>query len=66
MRTVDGSDTASSLDHRQLHLVLDNYAAHKHPNVKAWPWLNLVEGHPFIWTKPADDVLDKIKRKRTR
>ena len=44
---------------RQLHLVLDNYAAHKHPNVKAWlaanprihihftptsgSWLNLVE-----------------------
>jgi transposase len=101
---------------RQLHLVLDNYAAHKHPNVKAWlaanpriqvhftptsaSWLNLVEVwfsiierqaihrgsfpsvrdlmikirefingwnsrcHPFIWTKPADDVLDKIKRKK--
>jgi transposase len=44
---------------RQLHLVMDNYAAHKHPNVKAWlagnprihihftptsaSWLNLVE-----------------------
>ena len=101
---------------RQLHLVLDNYAAHKHPNVKAWlaanpriqvhftptsgSWLNLVEVwfsiierqairrgsfpsvrdlmikirefingwnsrcHPFLWTKPADDVLDKIKRKK--
>jgi transposase len=100
---------------RQLHLVMDNYAAHKHPNVKAWlaanpriyvhftptsgSWLNLVEVwfsiierqaihrgsfpsvrdlmikirafingwndrcHPFIWTKPADQVLDKIKRK---
>ena len=44
---------------RDLHLVMDNYAAHKHPNVKAWlaanprihvhftptsgSWLNLVE-----------------------
>jgi transposase len=101
---------------RELHLVMDNYAAHKHPNVKAWladnpriqvhftptsgSWLNLVEVwfsiierqaihrgsfpsvrdlmikirafisgwndrcHPFIWTKPADQVLDKIKRKK--
>ena len=22
--------------------------------------------HPFIWTKPADEILDKIKRKRSR
>jgi len=95
---------------RELHLVMDNYAAHKHPNVKAWlaanprihvhftptsgSWLNLVEVwfsiiekqaihrgsfpsvrdlttkigafingwndrcHPFIWTKPADQILD--------
>jgi transposase/DNA-binding CsgD family transcriptional regulator len=101
---------------RQLHLVMDNYAAHKHPNVGAWlaanpriqvhftptsgSWLNLVEVwfsiierqaihrgsfpsvrdlmikirafingwndrcHPFIWTKPADQVLEKIKRKK--
>jgi len=44
---------------QQLHLIMDNYAAHKHPNVKAWlaanprihihftptsgSWLNLVE-----------------------
>src|SRR5215211_6911239 len=44
---------------RQLHLVMDNYAAHKHPHVQAWlaanpriqvhftptsgSWLNLVE-----------------------
>jgi transposase len=101
---------------RELHLVMDNYAAHKHPNVKVWlasnprihvhftptsgSWLNLVEVwfsiiekqaihrgsfpsvrdlmikirdfingwnnrcHPFIWTKPADQVLDKVKRKR--
>jgi transposase/transposase-like protein len=101
---------------RELHLVMDNYATHKHPNVKTWlaanprihvhftptsaSWLNLVEvwfsiierqairrgsfgsvrdlmikirafitgwndrKHPFIWTKPADHILDKIKRKR--
>jgi transposase len=101
---------------RELHLVMDNYAAHKHPNVRAWlggnprihvhftptsgSWLNLVEVwfsiierqaihrgsfpsvrdlmikirafingwndrcHPFIWTRPADQVLGKIKRKK--
>ena len=101
---------------RELHLVMDNYAAHKHPNVRAWlagnrrihvhftptsgSWLNLVEVwfsiierqaihrgsfpsvrdlmikirafingwndrcHPFIWTKPADQVLERIKRKK--
>ena len=100
----------------ELHLVMDNYAAHKHRNVNAWlagnprihvhftptsgSWLNLVEVwfsiierqaihrgsfpsvrdlmikirafingwndrcHPFIWTKPADQVLEKIKRKK--
>jgi transposase len=102
---------------QQLHLIMDNHAAHKHPKVKAWlaanpriqvhftptsgSWLNLVEvwfgiierqaihrgtfrsvrdlmikirqfidgwnhrKHPFIWTKTADDILDKINRKRT-
>ena len=101
---------------REVHLVMDNYAAHKHPNVNAWlagnprihvhftptsgSWLNLVEVwfsiierqaihrgsfpsvrdlmikirafingwndrcHPFIWTKPADQVLERIKRKK--
>ena len=100
----------------ELHLVMDNYAAHKHPNVKDWlaanprihvhftptsgSWLNLVEvwfgiierqairrgvfpsvrdlilkirafidgwnrrRHPFIWTKPANEILTKINRKR--
>jgi transposase len=102
----------------ELHLVMDNYAAHKHPNVIAWlagnprihvhftptsgSWLNLVEVwfsiierqaihrgsfpsvrdlmikirafingwndrcHPFIWTKPADQVLEKSNVKRPR
>ncbi|HEV2928831.1 MAG TPA: IS630 family transposase [Propionibacteriaceae bacterium] len=101
---------------RELHLVMDNYATHKRPEVKAWlaanpriqahftptsgSWLNLVEvwfsiierqairrgtfasvrdltikirafitgwntrKHPFIWTKTADGILDKIDSKR--
>jgi transposase/DNA-binding CsgD family transcriptional regulator len=101
---------------RELHLVMDNYATHKRPEIKAWleanprihlhftptsgSWLNLVEVwfsiierqaihrgsfpsvrdlmikirafingwndrcHPFIWTKTADQVLQKIKRKK--
>jgi transposase len=101
----------------ELHLVLDNYATHKRPEVEAWladnprihahftptsgSWLNLVEVwfgiierqairrgtfrsvrelmtkirqfingwndrcHPFIWTKTADEILTKIKRKQT-
>ena len=101
----------------ELHLVMDNYAAHKHPEVKAWltanprivvhftpthaSWMNLVEVwfsmierqaihrgvfgsvkelntkirafidgwndrcHPFIWTKPANEILKKANRKQT-
>jgi transposase len=101
---------------RELHLIMDNYATHKHPDVKAWlaanprihphftptsgSWLNLVEvwfsiiehqaihrgsftsvrdlmimirafltgwndrKHPFIWTKPATDIINKINHKR--
>jgi transposase len=107
---------ARAYPERELRLVMDNYAAHKRPEVKAWlaanprihvhftptsgSWLNLVEvwfgiierqairrgsftsvrdlmikirafivgwntrQHPFIWTKPADEILDKINRKR--
>ena len=32
LRTI-GRNTASGLD---LHLIVDNYATHKHPKVKAW------------------------------
>ncbi len=101
----------------ELHLVMDNYAAHKHKNVKAWlaanprvtchftpthaSWMNLVEVwfslierqaihrgsyrsvkelnakirtyidgwndrcHPFVWTKTADEILNKANRKNT-
>jgi transposase len=104
-------------DGTQLHLVMDNYATHKRPEINTWladnprfhvhftptsgSWLNLVEvwfgiierqairrgtftsvrdlmikirafingwndrKHPFIWTKPADEILTKIKRKTT-
>jgi transposase len=99
----------------KLHVVVDNYATHKHPRVNAWlarnprimlhftptsgSWLNMVEiffgiitrqairrgtftsvtdlqaaigdfidaynqrAKPFTWTKTADEILSKIKRK---
>ena len=102
---------------RKLHVVCDNYATHKHPNVVAWlektprvtlhftptsgSWLNMVEiffgiitrqairrgtfdsvrdlkdairgfidgwnerCEPFTWTKDAETILAKAKRKRT-
>ena len=107
-RTVD-----KGLD---IHLIADNYATHKHPNVKAWlqkhprfhvhfiptssSWLNLVERWfrdittkrirrgsfpnvpvlvkaiedyiatnnesptPFVWTKTAHEIIEKVKRGR--
>jgi transposase len=108
---------AAACPGRELHVVCDNYATHKHPAVKAWlaknlrvtlhytptgcSWLNMVEiffsiitrqairrgsytsvkdliakigqfidgwndrCQPFAWTKPADELLAKIKRKQT-
>lgn len=101
----------------ELHLVMDNYAAHKRVEVRDWlaanprirvhftptsgSWLNLVEVwfgiierqairrgtfrsvrdlnakirafingwndrcHPFVWTKPADQILKKANRQTT-
>lgn len=101
----------------ELHLVMDNYAAHKHANVRAWlaenprfvvhftpthaSWMNLVEvffsiverqairrgvfksvkdlnakirafldgwnerSHPFVWTKTAEEILNKANRPTT-
>lgn len=101
---------------RSLHLIADNYATHKHPEVQAWmaqhprftihftptsaSWLNMVERffrdltqkqlrrgifrsvgeliasikeylgqhnvdpNPFIWTKSASDILEKVTRAR--
>jgi transposase len=106
-------ETQSDLD---IHLIVDNYATHKHPKVKAWlkrhrrfnvhfiptisTWLNLIErffrdldakrlrrgvfqsvpeligavmayvdGHnedpsPFIWSKTAEEILEKVGRAR--
>jgi transposase len=109
---------AKAYPRRRLHLVVDNYATHTHPAVKAWlarnprvtlhftptsgSWLNMVEVffsiitrqairrgsfdsvkdligaigrfidgwnercHPFVWTKPADELLDHCRpRQRT-
>jgi transposase len=101
---------------REIHLIADNYATHKHPKVQAWldrhprfrihftptsaSWLNMVERFfrditenrlrrgifrsvgdliaaiheylarhnedpkPFIWTKTASDILEKVTRAR--
>jgi transposase len=103
---------------KTLHLICDNYATHKHPNVQAWlakhprfnihftptsaSWLNMVERFfrdisenrlrrgvftsvpeligaikeyivvhnidpkPFIWTKSARDILQKVIRANSR
>ena len=99
---------------QEIHIILDNYSAHRHRHVMEWldrrkriylhfiptssSWLNLVEGffakltrqhikrsaytsvahleaclkeyveshnqapQPFVWTKPADEILAKIER----
>ncbi len=101
----------------QLHLVMDNYAAHKRIEIPDWlaanprvhvhftptsaSWMNLVEvwfgiierqaihrgtfgsvkdltgairafidgwndrAHPFVWTRPADQILAKANRQKT-
>jgi len=106
---------AKAYPRRKLHVVCDNYATHKHPNVARWlaknprvtlhftptsgSWLNMVEiffgiitrqairrgtfdsvrdlkaairrfidgwnerCEPFVWTKDADTILAKAKRK---
>ena len=106
-------ETPADLD---LHLIVDNYATHKHPKVKSWlkrhprfhihftptssSWLNVIErwfrditqnrirngvfrnvpqliqairdyidhhnANPttFVWTKKAEDILEKVARAR--
>ena len=108
---------AAACPGRELHVVCDSYATHKHPKVREWlaknprvtlhftptgcSWLNMVEiffgiitrqairrgtfasvkdliakigqfidgwndrCQPFAWTKPADELLAKVKRKET-
>jgi transposase len=112
LQTIN-NQTAAGLD---LHIIVDNYATHKHANVKKWlkrnqhvhlhfiptssSWLNLVErffglltdkalrrgvftsvkeleatiqdfiAHhngapkPFVWTKSANKILEKVERAR--
>jgi len=112
LKQID-ADTPPELD---LHLIVDNYATHKHPKVLAWlarhprfhvhftptssSWLNLIERwfrdltqrrlkrgvfrsvaelqraieeyvthhnadpQPFIWTKSASQILNKVARAR--
>ena len=114
LKQID-ANVASEL---QIHVVLDNYATHKHPKVLAWlakhqrfhmhftatsaSWMNMVErffrnisetrlkrgvfksvdelvcaielfvlAHnedpkPFIWTASARDILQKVKRAKTK
>ena len=113
LKKID-AETPPELD---LHLIVDNYATHKHPKVKAWlkrhprfhihftptssSWLNVIErwfrditqnrirngvfrsvaeleqaivdyiehhnANPksFVWTKKAEDILEKVRRART-
>ena len=112
LKTID-AQTPPELD---LHLIVDNYATHKHPKVLSWlkrhprfhlhftptssSWLNVIErwfrditqnrirngvfrsvteleqaiydyidhhnANPaaFVWTKKADDILEKVRRAR--
>ena len=112
LKKID-AETPPDLD---LHLIVDNYATHKHPKVKSWlkrhprfhihftptssSWLNVIErwfrditvnrirngvfksveqleqairdyvahhnANPktFVWTKKAEDILEKVKRAR--
>ena len=113
LKQID-AETPPKLD---LHLILDNYATHKHSTVLKWlkkhprfhlhftptssSWLNVIErwfrditqnrirngvfrsvaelkqairdyiahhnAHPksFVWTKKAEDILEKVRRART-
>jgi len=112
LKKID-AETPANLD---LHLIVDNYATHKHPKVKTWlarhprfhihftptssSWLNVIErwfrditqnrirngvfrnvpqliqairdyidhhnANPttFVWTKKAEDILEKVARAR--
>jgi transposase len=113
LRMIDRSVDAT----KEVHIIADNYATHKHPAVRRWldrhprfhvhftptssSWLNMVERFfrdlttnrirrgvftsvqdlelalndyvrvhnrdpkPFIWTKSATDILEKVTRARS-
>ena len=55
---------AKAYPRRQLHIVVDNYATHKHDNVTFIDgWNERCE--PFVWTKPADDIVKKATQGHT-
>ena len=72
------SKVARAYPRRELHVVVDNYATHKHPDVEAWlakhrrvtlhftptsgSWLNLVEVFFSIITRQA--ILSRYLRQR--
>ena len=41
----------------ELHIVADNYATHKHPEVRT-------RCQPFAWTKTSEDILTRAGRQR--
>lgn len=51
---------------KELHLIADNCATHKHLKVHRWlarhPRFEAPK--PFIWTASANDILEKVKRAR--
>ena len=60
MRTQSLADRARSPKHLQLHLIVDNYATHKHPDVQAW-----LAKHPrFVmhFTPTSASWLNMVKR----
>ncbi len=54
---------------KAVHIILDNYAVHKHPKVRAW-----LDRHkrfvaetnktpkPFTWTADPDKIIAAVKR----
>lgn len=52
--------------HLDLHLVMDNYAIHKTPEVNAWLAERNARLKPFKWTAKADTILDKNARARSK
>jgi transposase len=57
--------TAAACPGVTLHVVLDNYASHRHQDVRTW--LARPENHPrpFAWTKDADEILASTNSRRS-
>jgi hypothetical protein len=60
LKKID-AETPPELD---LHLIVDNYSTHKHPKVQNWLKRNKRFPTHFIWTKKAEDILEKVARAR--